>query len=51
MCLDQNLKLYSKIDNEDFLCHIGKGANMPKAMRKELKRKAKMDEIIGLRLK
>jgi hypothetical protein len=51
MCLDQNLKLYSKMDNEDFLCYIGKRCNMPKAIRKELKRKAKMDEIIGHRLK
>ncbi|MBS1889766.1 MAG: hypothetical protein JST59_00605 [Actinobacteria bacterium] len=43
MCLDQSLKLYSKLDNEDFLCFTGKRTYQPKNIRKELKRRAKTE--------
>jgi len=51
MCLDQGLRLYSKLGEEDFLCFVGRRTYLPKSIRKELKRRAKTDEYLQQRLR
>lgn len=46
MCLDQSLRFYSKLSEEDYLSFVSKKSFLLKSIRKELKRRAKTEEYL-----